>query len=155
MTNGSVTTQDTSVSTPSSSPSPTSTSNSRDEFREMGIPHPPGQPRDLTLTKSVNLLANVPQKSETVKMSRPIVSATASLPLQPEMTSQSMYATLGVRHSSTPPPHYVHPNYATTHRRTSPTTDERRRPPNVTLVTATTSSPTNEGTLQKVKRIYL
>jgi hypothetical protein len=149
MTNGSVTTQDTSVSTPSSSPSPTA--NSRDEFREGALP-PAQQRGDLTLTKSVNLLANVPQKSETVKASRPIIGVTTSLPLQPEMSTQSVYATLGARHSN-PTPQFVHPNYATTQRRASPTGE--RRPPTVTLVTASTSNPANEGTLQKVKRIYL
>ena len=105
-----------------------------------------------TPSKSVNLLANVPQKSETVKKSRPIVAATASLPLQPDVSSQSMYATIGARHSN-PMTQFVHPNYATSQRRTSPT--EERRLPTVSLVTTSTSNPSNEGTLQKDKRIYL
>ena len=155
MTNASVTTQDTSVSTPSSSPSPTSTGTSRDDLPEMGPPR-----SDLMLTKSVNLLANVPPKSETVKTSRPLIVATNSLPLQPEMSSQSMYATLGVRHPNQQPA-YIHPNFGnglttTIPRRASPNaTSTERRPPRVSLVTASTSNNGNEGTLQKVKRVYL
>ena len=146
MTNASVTTQDTSVSTPSSSPSPTSTVDLQEpEMTSHGA-------RGNHVLTSVNLLANVPPKSETVKTSRPLINATVSLPLQPDMTSH--YATMGVRHPNQQP-NYVHPNFSTSTtmpRRPSPT---ERRPPSISLVKATTSNAGPEGTLQKVKRVYI